>query len=259
MNALLTLQRKFQADVLAERRLHAAEIAGPAQDDAEARLAIYSNAYRLRLVAALRADYPKLCALLGDEAFHALACAYLERHPPSHPNIRWVGRRLPGFLGEQEPYRSDPALAELAAFERALRDAFDAEDAPVLAGEALAAIPPQSWASMRPVLHPSVHRLDLGWNTVVVWQALDRGEPPPRPQALERRIPWLVWRKDFTPRFRSLAPAEAGALDAVRGGVNVQTLCERASRWSSPEQVPAQVAGWLAAWLLDGMISAIES
>lgn len=259
MTSLLTLQRKFQADVLARRRLHAAELAGPAEPDAEARLAIYSNAYRLRLVAALRADYPKLCALLGDETFHALACAYLERYPSQHPNIRWVGRRLPGFLGEQEPYRADPALAELAAFERALRDAFDAEDAPVLSGEALAAIPPQSWASMRPVLHPSVHRLDLGWNTVAVWQALDRGEPHPRPQPLERRIPWLVWRKDFTPLFRSLAPGEAAVLDAVRGGADIETLCERASAWSPPEQVPAQVAGWLAAWLVDEMITAIES
>lgn len=259
MNSLLTLQRKFQADVLAGRRLHAAEIAGREEPDAEARLTIYANAYRLRLVAALKADYPKLCTLLGDETFHALACAYLERYPSQHPNIRWVGRRLPGFLREQEPFRSEPVLAELAAFERAMRDAFDAEDAPVLSGEALAAIPPQSWASMRPVLHPSVHRLDLGWNTAVVWQALDRGEPHARPQALERRIPWLVWRNGFTPLFRSLAPGEAGALDAVRGGADVQTLCERASGWSTPEQVPAQVAGWLAAWLIDGMITAIES
>lgn len=258
MNSLLTLQRKFQADVLAGRRLHAAELAGQAQPDAEARFAIYANAYRLRLVAALREDYSKLCNLLGDEAFPSLVCSYLERYPSQHPNIRWAGRQLPAFLSEQEPYRSVPALVELAAFERDLRDAFDADDAPVLLVEALAAIAPQSWASMRPVLHPSVHRLDFGWNTVAVWQALDRGEPPARPRALERQSPWVVWRKDFTSRFRSLAPDEAGALDAVRGGADVQTLCEFASRWTSPEHVPAQVAGWLKAWLVDGMIAAVD-
>jgi hypothetical protein len=259
VNTLLALQRKFQAAVLAARTGDAAEIAGQARDDAEARLAIYANAYRLRLVAALREDYPKLNAFLGDEDFDALARAYVARRPSRHPNIRWAGRHLPAFLGKETPYRSEPVLAELAAFEQALRDAFDADDSAVLTVCAVAEIPPERWVSMRPVLHPSVHRLEFAWNAVAIWQALNRGEAAAGPQRVEPPVAWLVWRKGFNPHFRSLAPGEARALDAVRDGADVQTLCEQAGGWAATEDIPGLVARWFAGWVADGMITAVRT
>jgi len=39
---------------------------------------------------------------------------------------------------------------------------------------------------------------DLAWNTVAVWQAMSRDEDPPRPEAGETPIPWLLWRLDLT-------------------------------------------------------------
>jgi hypothetical protein len=259
VNVLLALQRRFQAAVLAARPGDATAIAGPALDDAEARLAIYANAYRLRLVAALREDYPKMNALIGEEAFDALARAYIARHPSRHPNIRWAGVHLPAFLGEEAPYQSEPVLAELAAFEQALRDAFDADDAAVLTVCTVAAIPPERWVSMRPVLHPSLHRLEFAWNAVAIWQALDRGEAAPRPQRVKPPVAWVVWRKGLNPHFRSLAPGEARALDAVRDGADVQTVCEQAGGWAATEDIPGLVAGWFAGWVADGMITAVRT
>lgn len=261
MKGLHDLQRKLQAAVLTGRTANVvdlADLAARAPTDAEARIRIYANAYRLRLIAALREDYPKLYDLLGETAFDRLARAYIERHPSQRPNIRRFGQHLPEFLRERAPFRTNPHLGELAAFERALRDAFDAADAAPLAPEGLAALPPERWAFVRPVLHPSVHRLELRWNSVPIWQALAEDRPPGQPQRATQPIPWVVWRKRLNPHFRSLARDEANALDAVLAGADVQALCSHAAASHTPEEVPAMVARWLAAWLVDEMIVAAD-
>lgn len=256
MKSLLSLQRRFQAYVLTPAPDTARELAGAARGDVGRRLPIYAHAYRLRLVAALREDYSKLCPLLGDERFDELARAYIARFPSPHRNIRWVGQQLPAFLREHAACGSEPVLAEMADFERALRDAFDAPDTAILAMDAVAAIPPQAWPAMRPILHPSVRRLDMAWNTVAIWQALDRGHAPPHPQRLERPIAWVIWRKGLNPSFRSLGADEAHALDAIRDGADMQSLCERATDWCVPEPIPLLVARLLKTWLAEGMIAA---
>lgn len=60
-----------------------ASLLGSAALSAEQGLAIYHNAYRARLLEALRGDYPAVHGWLGDEEFDALALAYLDAHPRS--------------------------------------------------------------------------------------------------------------------------------------------------------------------------------
>ena len=55
---------------------------------AQRRFDIYVNAYRTRLIDALRANYPVLHRALGDDAFESLAQAYIAAHPSSCTNIR---------------------------------------------------------------------------------------------------------------------------------------------------------------------------
>ena len=258
MSSLLALQRQFQAYVLALEAEIAADVADTAHTDTSTRLAIYANAYRLRLIAALREDYPKLRELLGADEFDQLARIYVACRPSQHPNIRWFGQQLPALLRAQVPYRDQPALAEMAVFELALRTAFDAADAMVVPMDAVAAIPPQAWPALRPTLHPSVQRLDLAWNAVAIWQALDRRQSPIAPQRMASPLPWVVWRKGLNPNFRSLDAGEARALDTVIDGADVQALCASASTWNAAEEVPALVARWLKTWLADGMISSIS-
>lgn len=257
MSSLLALQRQFQAYVLALEAEIAANIADTAQTDTSTRLAIYANAYRLRLIAALREDYPKLRELLGADGFDQLARTYVACCPSQQPNIRWFGQQLPALLRIQAPYREQPVLAEMAVFELALRTAFDAADEKVVPMGAVAAIPPHAWPTLRPMLHSSVQRLDLTWNAVAIWQALDRGQAPIAPQRMESPVPWVVWRKGLNPNFRSLDAGEARALDAVIDGADVQALCEGASTWNAAEEIPALVARWLKTWLADGMVISI--
>ena len=126
--SLGALQSGFQAAILTDETAVPAEILPSQRLAAADRFGVYWSAYRSRLAEFLRNDYPALYAILGDEFFDELAAAYRDAKPSHHPNARWFGEALPDFLSSALPWCQSPALADLAAFERALTDAFDAED-----------------------------------------------------------------------------------------------------------------------------------
>ena len=80
MIRLARLQQNFQDYLLAEAG--SGPVRGYIVDDAKVgaarRLAIYHDAYRLRLIEALSSAYPKLQTLLGDRLFDDTARAYID-------------------------------------------------------------------------------------------------------------------------------------------------------------------------------------
>jgi len=257
MSALAALQADFQGYLLRGEPAVAARIEASERVPAQARLAIYAEAYRGRLIDALASNYPALAQLL-DEDFRELGERYLAGHDSHYRNIRWYGDELARFLGTEERYASTPLLAELARWEWAMRAAFDAADATALGHEALGAVHPEDWARLRFAWHPSVARLDLNWNAPPLWQALtQQGERPPLSFSSEP-TPWLVWRQDFTTYFRSLEPLEATALDAARAGWPFGELCEHLCARLGEESAPLQAATYLRGWIGAGLISALR-
>jgi hypothetical protein len=122
-----------------------------------------------------------LHALLGDMAFDRLGRAYIDAHPSQHPSLRWFGRQVSKFLRQTPLYASQPILAEMAAFEWAQGEVFDAEDADVINIETIGALALDVGPTMRLVLHPSVQCVNCDWNVPTAWQAIDEQEPRPRP------------------------------------------------------------------------------
>src|SRR4030065_594600 len=112
-----------------------------AQVSAEERLAIYANAYRLRLLEALGTDYPGLHTVLGDDEFDAMGRAYIAAHPSPYFSLRWFGDRMSESLRTTAPYEKYPVFTEMAAFQWAQSDAFDAAHSAVASINDLAAIP----------------------------------------------------------------------------------------------------------------------
>lgn len=259
MNGLRRLQQHFQEYVLARRGPIEQEIVGSATLDARARLGIYVEAYRLRLLEALETDYTALRAFLGEEGFAALGRAYIEQHPSRSTTLRDYGEQLSAFLRATPPWCHTPLLAELAAFDWALTTAFDAPDAPVATAADLAALPPERWPALTLAWHPSVIRLDLEWNAPAIWKAADQGQPLPAPQKAHQPVGWVVWRQNLQTFFRSLSVDEAFALDAARRGETFAELCERLCEWIDPQNVPARAAGLLRRWIEDGMIERVVS
>jgi hypothetical protein len=205
MSALRRLQEDFQRYVLARAGPVVQEIVDDATLGACARLEIYADAYRLRLLEALETDFTALHAFLGDEAFEALGRAYIERHASAHFSLRHYGRRMAEFLRTTPSYCENTLLGELAAFDWALTAAFDAADSPVVAVEEMAAVPADEWPRLSFAPHPSVIRLDLKWNAPAIWKAADGKQALPAPERAAHPIGWVVWRQNLQ-TYLPLAP-----------------------------------------------------
>jgi len=252
---LVELQRNFQAHLLmGDDAILESVVDAPPLAPAE-RVQVYRNAYRVRLSDALQDTYPVLFKILGDEVFESLGDAFIDAHPSVHRSIRWYGRELADFLAQRQPYAEQPILAEVARFEWTLSEVFDAADAVPMAREALQAVDPDSWEQLGFMFHPSLRLLDLSWNTVAVWQAMSRDEDPPQPAMAEAPIPWLLWRRELTNRFRSLDEAESAALQAARSGEPFGEICAALRVWLPEEEIPLRAATLIGKWTDSGMIT----
>jgi hypothetical protein len=230
--------------------------------DAATLLAVYRDAYALRLLEALEANYGVLKRVLGDGDFDRLGRAYIGENPSRHFSIRWFGHRLADFLAQTSPWRDTPALAELARLEWALGTAFDAADAAALDVAAVAAIPPADWPALRLGFHPSLQVIDFAWTVPEQWNALsaDADGAPPPPQRRAAPVPFAVWRRDSEPErrnyFRSLEADEAAILAAARRGQTFAALCEMLCQFHPEDRAGGRAAALLRGWVEQGWVVA---
>ena len=262
--SLRELQRDFQRHLQIPDNLTATD---SIQDDAiisaivdaprlsaAARLGIYRNMYRVRLIDALHDTYPVLHQILGDEVFFGLGEAFVAAQPSVHRSIRWYGRELAEYLSRELPYAEQPILSEIAALEWTLSEVFDAADAVPLERNALQALDPLSWPELTFRFHPSLRRMALSWNTVAVWQAVTREEEPPQPELAAAPVPWVLWRQNLQNYFRSLDAAENAALDAALAGRCFEEICAALGNWLPEEEIPLRAAALMGTWADGGMV-----
>ena len=255
-NALAELQRDFQRHVMHGHERIVAAIDGTSNVPATLRLSIYSEAYRLRLTAALASTLPRLQQLLGEEQFAELAREYIDLCPSSFPSIRWFGDRVPQLLMKSAPQQ--PWLTELATWEWAIAAAFDGADAEPVGIEALAAVAPEQWPSLTFQFHPTVQVLPMRTNAPVLFKALSADDAPPEAITVEEPQSWLIWREGLKTQYRSLSADESAALEVVRGGGSFEMLCDALCAWHDAEAVPAQAAGLLKRWVVEQMIVGVS-
>ena len=119
------------------------------------RFAVHRNNVVAGLVAALGEAYPAVEALVGEAFFRAAAREFVRAHPPRSPVLLLWGDAFPGWLAAFPPAARLPWLPDVARLERARRHAYHAADAAPLGPDALAALPPEALAGLRPRLHPA--------------------------------------------------------------------------------------------------------
>jgi hypothetical protein len=256
MATLARTQDDFQAYMLRKEATIEAHVVGTSRVPVATRLAIYGDGYASRLIEALEANYPALAKLLGAD-FITLGTAYVRAHDSRFRSVRYYGADLAAFLAAQPEYARAPVLAELARWEWAMTEAFDAADAAPLDTGALARVAPEQWAHLRFTFHPALRRLALFWNVPPLWKAHTNDTERPQLSMSEEAGEWLLWREDLRTFFRSLQKPEAQALDAARDGATFGELCEGLANHFPENEVPMRAAGYLRQWVDSGIVTGL--
>jgi Putative DNA-binding domain len=227
-----------------------ASIAARAPLDAVARADIYAEMYRFRLADALRADFPRLARLIGDD-FLELANVYARHHPSASSDISRFGRHLADFLAKHPGPRGDEA--DLARLEWALAEAFVASDAEPVTKESLGRLGEKATAA-RFRFVPALRTLVLGHDVLPLWEQLEEADEPPEADAREVRV--AVWRKGFQVLHRAMTAEEAEALKRARDGATLALVCEA---FSETADAQSEAFRTLGGWFSDGWVAYVES
>jgi len=179
--------------------------------------AVYRNTCAHGVVEALRAAYPTVDCLLGEEGFTAAALAFRDAQPPASPVLSDYGAGFPGFLARQ-PWTSElPYLADVATLDRLALEALAAADrAPVLS--------PATFRPLALALHPATRFAWLETPAVTIWLAhrspggFDDLEPEWRPEGA------LLTRLAGGVALQPIGRAEHRLLAAVAAGASLATL-----------------------------------
>jgi hypothetical protein len=251
---LARVQREFQRYVLQRDPAALQHVLAGDAAEAAVRMDIYADGYALRLLEALETDYPGLAALAASETFEALGRAYIAAHPSTFRNLRWFGGELAPFLESSSEWSQQPELADMARFEWAMAQSFDAPDAASLSREALASVSQDDWPRLSFRVHPAVQRVELTTNAPQVWSAQNRGEPLPPLSHGPARV-WLLTRREFQVRFRSMSADEATAFGRLATGIGFAQWCGELGDLAGQEHAAEQAIGWLNQWLADGALA----
>ena len=220
------------------------------------RLAIYHNAYRVRLIDVLLDTFEHTAIYLGDDWFRQLATSYVQSHNSTQNNIGLYGREFPEYLAEQ--LADDLEVAELANMDWRLRRAFDGADSAIMTMEHMQVLASSgNEAQLRPVATLSVST--QRFNTLEIWHAINQDTRPPAVERLPQPVDVLIWRKEQSPHFRSLSPIEASAIHCIFSGHTLETIGEKLAQ-NFPDIDPVTECGqMLSRWIEDQILAAVTS
>lgn len=222
------------------------------------RLAVYSDAYFLRLLDCLSSDFSAVSRALGEQRFRELVAGYLQAHPSTSPNVSDLGAAFPAFLKDHPFQRELPFLADLARLDRAVFESLYSTRLGPFDPETINNAPAEAWSNARLILDPTVRLLDLGWPVEPFWRrqecAHDKRAPVPRrPQ----RQCLLVFRDDEWVRVEPLSAAAWTVLVELQCGKSLEQACA-AAQAARLRVRPAQLSAWFARWTASGVVKRVE-
>lgn len=251
---LETLQTEFQDKLLTTECSGADWIADSKVTlTPKERMGIYHNAYRIRLVEVLLDNFEHTGMYLGEEWFYKLGYAYVEKHASTHHNIAEYGKHFPDYLAEQLP--KDMEVSELALIDWKLRRAFDGFDSDVLKGDDLQMLIGTHGADTRLTPVPTLCIVTHDFNTLDIWQAVNNEEAPPAVENLENPTDILIWRKEFSPHFRSLTPIESAAINYLLSGDTIDQIGESLTQEFPQADVTNEFGLMLQRWINDEVLA----
>ncbi|MEI6418937.1 MAG: putative DNA-binding domain-containing protein [Sphingomonadales bacterium] len=177
---------------------YAGLLLGDAVPDAPAlqlALRVHANNALAAATDALASNFPVLGAMLGADAFAALALRHARAHPPTDPRLCLYGKGLDNSIAAAAELADWPWLADMARLEWLVVQALFAADPP---GRPRRLAAGDSWP-----LAPATRWLSSAWPIASLWQA---------------HQPGAAWPDDFK------EAGELALISRVHGQVRVMAL-----------------------------------
>lgn len=146
-------------------------IVGPDGKPAPKRFGVYRNNVTVSLIEALKATFPAVCSLVGDEFFKMMARTYLRSHPADSAVMLEYGRGFANFISSFTPAQSLPFLGDVARVDRAWLDAYHAADAEPLNPERLSGLSDGQLGKVRFEFHPAAKLIRSDYPIYDLWMA----------------------------------------------------------------------------------------
>jgi hypothetical protein len=221
----------------------------------EQQLAIYSDGYILRLLGAIRADYPALLALLGAPAFDGLAQEYVRQTPSVYYNLDFYPHGFADFVAiSQQP----DFAREVAQLERTISRVFMMEESTPLLPAALEGLTIEGLAGL--VLKPRAASQLIAFSyPVSEW--LDRQRTNGIVDAPLKQASYVyVYRHNNEVQRTMLQEPSYYLLQEIISGKSVGDALDAVveSHSDMVEPIAAGVQGWLSHWIVDGFFSCRE-
>ncbi len=185
------------------------------------RFAVYRNNVVAGLIDVLRAAYPAVRRIVGDDFFAAMARIHVAECPPESPIVLDYGRAFAGFIASFPPVRALPYLADVARIERAWLEAYHAVEAVPVLSRVLAQIPAARVPSLRLRLHPSLRIVGSDLPALTIWQMNSRAAVPAAVDLAQGGEIALIARPGAEVEVRQVAPEIASFIAALLCGETV--------------------------------------
>jgi len=215
--------------------------------------AIYSEGYRIRLMAAIASDYPLTRALLGSEAFDTYARRYSEAITPTSYSLDFYPHPFGGWLADTI---DDPFAGELARLEAAVAVVFMLPDSAPLAPDALASLSPDDFGAMRLTMRAALQLMACHYPVNTWMSAARAAQNPARPEPHASYV--LLVRHTNEVQRLPLDAAGYALLQALARGLTVAgaldaVISEDTARM---EQITTHLQKWFAEWVAHGVFAA---
>lgn len=229
-----------------------AGLVDPEGQPSEKRFAVYRNNVVVGLIETLKAAYPVIHRLVGEEFFVAMARAYVAAEPPASPIMLDYGVGFPEFVRDFEPAAMLAYLPDVARLERAWVEAYHAPEALPLTLSALSQVAPSDLPTIRLVPHPSVRIVRSTFPIVSIWQA-NVGNNDVEPINLNSgEEDALVARPDAEVEIRRLPAGAAAFMDALQAGVPIADAVKGALSASPSFDLATTLRGMMEANVIAG-------
>lgn len=220
--------------------------------EAQAGLLVYQNNYRASLMACLQDSFPQTLAWIGEQAFRSVAATLVDARPPDSWSLDHYTAYFPAALAQA--LSESPEVAELAALEQALTDAFVGPDAATLTPDQLGGI---DWDTVVLRLVPTARLLTVKTNVAEIWSALSLDMEPAAAASLTAPATLLIWRAGQISCFRSLDRIEDEVMSDMINGETFSDVCGRLVSALGKAEGIRTAGTWLARWAAEGILKEI--